>query len=168
MSLSNGNKLLVLSMVLLTCLAVGQVQAQEGRHLDLTSTVEKEAVMVNDRGEEEVVVVPADTVLPGDTVILTTQYSNVGEDAAEKVVITNPVPDQLVYVGGSAQGDGTAITFSVDGGQTYDVPERLMVIGEDGRTRPAQPSEYTHIRWTLQSFIKPGDEGQVSFRASLK
>jgi len=168
MRLSKGNILLALCMVFLTCLAGWPAQAQDGRHLDLSSTVEKETVVVNDRGEEEVVVMPADTVLPGDTVILTTKYSNVGEEPADNVVITNPVPEQLVFVGGSAQGDGTAITFSADGGQTYDVPERLTVVGGDGRARPAQPAEYTHIRWTVNKSIKPGDEGQVSFRAALK
>jgi len=155
-------------MALLTCLASGPVQAQEGRHLELKSTVEKETVTVNARGEEEIVVMPADTVLPGDTVILTTRYSNVGDEAADKVVITNPVPEQLVYVGGSAKGEGTDITFSVNGGQTYEVPERLTVVGEDGRARPAQPADYTHIRWTVNKSIIPGNEGQVSFRAALK
>lgn len=169
MRFSKRKILLAVSVAMLTCLSGGgPAHAQEGRHLELKSTVEKETVTINDRGEEEVVVTPADTVLPGDTLVLTTRYSNIGEVDADNVVITNPVPGQLVYLEGSARGEGTDITFSVDGGQSYDVPERLVVIGENGRERPAQPADYTHIRWTVKNSIKPGDEGLVSFRAALK
>ncbi len=43
-----------------------------------------------------------------------------------------------------------------------------MVVEADGSKRQAKPSEYTHIRWTRQKALGPGENGQVSFKARLK
>jgi len=92
----------------------------------------------------------------------------VGSKTAAKVVITNPIPAHMQYLPASADGAGMAITFSIDGGQTYDTPERLMVVQADGTERRATPADYTHIRWARQQGLDPGVNGQVSFRARLE
>ena len=84
------------------------------------------------------------------------------------MVITNPVPEHMNYKGGSAAGEGMAITFSIDGGNSYDRPENLKVKNTDGKERIAEPSEYTHIRWVLNGSIQPGEGGEVIFRAILQ
>src|SRR3569833_2221483 len=38
----------------------------------------------------------------------------------------------------------------------------------DGRTRHAQPEDYTHVRWTLAEPLSPGQQGQLSYRAVLE
>ena len=57
--------------------------------------------------------VQATTVVPGDSVVYTITFENFGDQAAENVTITNPVPANLTYELGTACGPGSAIQFSV-------------------------------------------------------
>lgn len=138
-----------------------------GDSIQLVSKGEKEVVSVSKDGKKEVKRISLDKVLPGDTVVFTNHYKNSAAKAAENSVITNPVPANMTYVGGSAFGDGTTITFSSDKGKTFDVPGKLTKT-EKGMKRPVRPEEYTHIRWTFLGPIPPGKEGDVGFKALLK
>ena len=91
---------------------------------------------------------------------------NTSEEAAENVVITNPISESLTYVAGSAFGPGTIIEFSVDGGQTY-APADQLTITEDGETRSAHPGDFTHIRWVMQNELAAGAQGTARFAAVL-
>lgn len=157
-----------LMTALMISLSVQPASAQDGRHLELKSTVEVVKEVINANGEKETRVEPAERILPGETIIFGTVFTNVGEDPAENIILTNPVPENTGYVGESAAGDGTVITFSVDGGQTYDVPGNLTITDKDGNERPALPEEYTHVRWTLENPLGPGQSGKVSFRSVLQ
>jgi uncharacterized repeat protein (TIGR01451 family) len=137
-------------------------------HIKLTSVAEVEQQVFNEEGKKEVQRVPAAKVVPGSEVIFTSSYENIGQENAEKAVITNPVPEHMVYVEDSAQGRGARITFSVDNGKSYDIPARLFVYDAAGRKYPAQATDYTHIRWTFEDPMPPGANGTVSFRAILK
>jgi len=159
---------IALMVSLILSLTVLHAAAQDGRHLDLKSTAEVEREVANDQGEKEKVLEPAEKVFPGETVVFSTVYKNIGQDPADDIIITNPVPEHMIYVGGSAEGEGTVAIFSVDGGQTYNSPESLKVTGEDGTQRQARPDDYTHIRWALKAPVTPGGTGKVSFRATLK
>ena len=154
---------IVIALVALTAAwayAQGQVQ--------LTSVAEVEVERFNQEGKKEVQRVKASKVLPGTEVIFTTHYENTSKQVAENAVITNPMPEHMVYEENSARGDGTLITFSVDGGKTYDVPAKLFVFDASGRKFPARPQDYTHIRWSFGNPLQPGAKGEVSFRAILK
>ena len=61
-----------------------------------------------------------------------------------------------------------SITYSVDGGGSFDVVGKLTVKDEKGDERAAVPADFTHIRWTITEPIDPGDTGTVSFRAVLE
>ena len=134
--------------------------------LEVQTTVQKEAVMTNEDGEQVKELVPAETVVPGERVIYTITFRNTGEDPADDVVITNPISEELTYVLGSAFGPGMDLQFSVDG-QSFAAADELTVI-EDGETRPATPEDYTHIRWVMQSDLSAGAQGTVRFSALLK
>ena len=83
-------------------------------------------------------------------------------------MITDPVPAEMRYVQGSAFGPGTRIVFSADGGRTWGTADTLFVTGPDGTSRPAVADDYTHIRWTMRSSLKPGGRGFARFRAELR
>ncbi|GAB4277064.1 MAG: hypothetical protein Kow0092_32850 [Deferrisomatales bacterium] len=161
--------ILALAAVLLAVAAAvsAPVPARAGGTIRLTSTAEVEVTRVDEEGRTAVERVPAAKVVPGEVVLYTNRYENVGEQPAENVVITNPVPEHMTYVAGSAFGEGTRITFSVDGGARFDLPENLTVIGPDGRPRPASAEEYTHVRWARSRPVEPGETGAVGFRARL-
>ena len=102
-------------------------------------------------------------VLPGDVLRYTIAFQNTSTQdvAAGSVVITNPLPEGTVYVEGSAAGDRTRVTFSVDG-ETFGPPEAL-VVGEGPGTRAADAADYRVIRWTYQPLLAAGETSEVSF-----
>ncbi|MGQ0430759.1 MAG: hypothetical protein ACT4UQ_12575, partial [Gammaproteobacteria bacterium] len=106
------------------------------------------------------------TVVPGTEVFYVITYRNVGDQPADGVAITNPVPVELEYV--AALGLGPANQVSVDGGKHYGALAGLSVTDADGKSRPAQAADVTHVRWMLASALRPGDGGRVSFKARLK
>lgn len=162
------NKFLtILSLLLLFALPL---QAAEKGAIELKSTAEVEIAVKNDQGVVELKRVPAAStkVVPGDTVIFTNYYKNLGEKPAEGVVLGNPVPEHMVYITGSAEGQGARIEFSIDRGKRFGLPETLKVKEKNGEERLATAAEYTHIRWTLTGAIAKGEGGSVSFRAKVK
>ena len=128
--------------------------------------MQKEEVTTTASGERRSELVPAESVVPGESVVYTITFENVSAESAENITITNPVPQHLTYVQGSAFGPGAVIEFSVDGGNEYGAPEALFVADNDG-FRPASVEDYTHIRWVLQDDLAAGAQGVARFRAQL-
>jgi uncharacterized repeat protein (TIGR01451 family) len=133
-----------------------------------TSTAEIEVQQVNAKGEKVLVRQPAILLPPGEIVIYTNMFTNKGEKPAEKVVVNNPVPDNTEYLGGSATESGFDVVFSVDKGKSYGKPKELTVPDGKGGKRPAEPKEYTNIRWTMLAPLKSGATGVVEFRVRVK
>lgn len=109
---------------------------------------------------------PVEKALPGSEVIYTTRFTNEGAKAAGNIVINNPVPASTTYVAGSAFGDNTAITYSVDG-KNFNSADKLTIKTKEGRERPALPSEYKAIRWSQKGELAPGKTGEVGFRVKI-
>lgn len=136
--------------------------------MQLKTEAFQEVEVAGKDGKKEKKRQPLTRALPGQEVIYDISYHNASSKPAEAVVVNNPVPRGLSYLPGSAQGAGTRIEFSVDGGKTYGALEALKVAGADGRPRAAKAEEVTHIRWTLLAALKPAAEGRVTYRAVLK
>jgi len=157
---------LLVTLAVLTLSSAGS--AEEDAAVKLMTLAEIEVEVVTDDGGKEIKRVEAAKVIPGDEVIYTIRYANTGDEPAESIVITDPVPEHMLYQDGSASGEGASVTFSVDDGKTFDVAGNLTVPAVDGSERPAAPSDYTHIKWTLEGELKPDAEGFVTFRAELQ
>jgi len=158
----------IIIMFSVLCIIGSPVWAVGKSSIALTSVAELEKEAFNEEGMKVLKRVPAAKVIPGDEVIYTISYTNPGKENADNVLITNPIPEHMLYQKGSASGTGTSITFSVDGGKTYDLPEKLTVVNAEGKKVPAKPSDFTHIRWTLNQSVKPGEKGQVAYKALLE
>ncbi len=143
----------------------GNAYAQQ--HLDVQTTVQKQIVVENEDGSTETQLVPAGNVVPGETVVYTITFENVGDEAADNVVITNPISDVLTYVPGSASNSSMRVEFSADGGQTFGLASELTIVNE-GIERPATTSDYTHVRWVMQTELEVGGKGTASFAAVLE
>ena len=157
--------LITVSWTLLFMASVASVHA--AADIRLKAVAEVEVTVVNDKGETEVKRVPATKVVPGTEVIYTITVSNLGDQPADSVVVTDPIPENTTYVDRSAFGAGTKITFSVDGGKSYDLAGKLKVKDAAGNLRAATASDYTHIRWVLNFTLKPKDVAPVWFKARL-
>ena len=103
-------------------------------------------------------------VVPGDNLLFVLTYENTGAEAAENFVVTNPMPEAVVFV---EEVDGGAV-YSVDGGTVFGALSELRVAGEGGVERDAQPADVTHIRWTLTEPIPAGASGQLKFRGVVR
>ncbi len=142
--------------------------ATSAADLKLVTVAEKENVTLNANGEKRIDMVPVTTVVPGDEVIYTITFTNEGVEAAERVVITDPVPAEMRYVDGSAFGPGADIEFSIDSGETWGSPDALFVTADDGSRRRAGAGDYTHIRWSMRAPLAAGGRGYARFRAQLR
>ena len=134
----------------------------------LTMKSMQEIEVTGKNGKKQKQLVPAAKVVPGSEVIYVITYKNAGDKPADKAVISNAVPKELIYKGGSASGKNAKFEVSVDGGASYGALPSLKVVGADGKTRPAQPADVTHLRWSLVGAVAPGKEGTVSYKADLK
>ena len=159
--------LIITTLALVLQSAVGLAHAQQ-TPIVVKRVAETEVEVKNAQGGVEKKRVPLTKAAPGDEVIYTTTFTNQGAKPAGNVAITNPVPANTTYVGGSAFGDNTQITYSVDGGKTYAAPDKLNIKTAEGRERPALPSEYTHIRWVYKGELAPAKTGTSGFRVVVK
>lgn len=156
-----------LSIALLSGWAVTALADQPG-HIKLQTVALQEKVTVEKDGSKHTDIVPAGRVLPGTEVIWNVNYEIVGTSPVTNAVITDPIPQNMVYVAGSASGDKSDITFSVDGGKTWGTADSLQVKNADGTSRVALPKDYTTIRWILKGSLAPGAKGTVTFHAVLQ
>ena len=136
--------------------------------LDLKTVVEKVVEVKAPDGTTKTELVPAAVAVPGDQVVYTVTFKNVGNQSADNIRITNPIPAEMQYVADTASGPGSDVLYSVDGGKTYGRAAELFVTESDGRKRPAGPADYTHIRWVLKAPLAAGAQGFARFRATVR
>jgi uncharacterized repeat protein (TIGR01451 family) len=152
----------------LTLLAWGARAGAEASGVEIKTTAEVEIKVKGDDGAESVQRQPAKKVPPGEAVIYTVTASNTGKKPAGDVVVTDPIPEHMDYIDGSASSQGAHVTFSNDGGKTFAAKDKLHVRGKDGVTRAALDSELTHIRWQFEKPLAPGESRSVEFRARVE
>ena len=125
-----------LSAAVLALLAANTSAQAPSGPLEIRAVAEVES-KARDRGRDIVKLIPADRVVPGDRVLYTLEVRNSGDAALDAPVVVHPVPEHMRYVAGTAVGPGAEVTYSVDGGHTFDRAENLTVPGADGNLRPA-------------------------------
>jgi uncharacterized repeat protein (TIGR01451 family) len=153
---------------LVSSLVLAQGGPPSGGALSLKTVVQKIVEREDASGEVSTELVPVDVAVPGDEVVYTVTFTNVGGESAENVLITNPIPEQMRYEPGTAFGPGAAIEYSADGGLNYAQPNELRVSSNNGSQRIASADEYTHIRWELNTPLEPGAQGIARFRAVVR
>jgi uncharacterized repeat protein (TIGR01451 family) len=152
----------VAGLLLMAAIAAAQ-EAADPLTIKAIAEVESKSIV---RGREVIKLTPADRVVPGDQVIYTLEVRNTGA-ALEAPVIVHPIPEHMRYVADSAVGPGAEVSYSVDGGRSFDRAENLKVPGKDGEARPALAADYTHIRWRLKNSLKANSVAFVRFRARV-
>jgi uncharacterized repeat protein (TIGR01451 family) len=123
---------------------------------------------VHERGRDTNTLVPAERVVSGDAVIYTLEVRNTATATVPPPTVTYPVPEHMIYTADSAVGPVTQVTYSIDEGLTFDVPENLKIAQPSGEPRAATAADYTHIRWQLKNALKGNSVAFVRFRATVK
>ena len=142
-----------------------QVFAEQGS-IRLSNTALKQVITVDEAGETTVDFVEPATVIPGDVILYTIEFENIGDQAASNIVIDDPVPNNSIYRDGSARGENTRIQYSIDG-ERFDSAENLLV-EKDGRKVLASAEDYTAIRWIYTRDLLPGEKKSVSFKTRIR
>ena len=118
-------------------------------------------------GREVYRFVPARMLEQGQIVYYTVRITNQTTVPLRNVAVVQPVPANTVYIADSAAGPGAAVSFSVDGGNSFAAADALVAEVE-GTKQPAQPAQYTHIRWQLRNPLAPGATALARFRATFQ
>ncbi len=143
------------------------VMAAPDVRIDITA---EKVVVMEENGKKIEQRVVANEVLPGDVLVYTLTYKNVGDELARDIKIDNPIPKDTAYVIDSAYGPGSEITFSVDKGKTFNKPSLLryeVEVKGEIQKRKASPEQYTDIRWAIAE-VGVGKSGVASFRVRVK
>ncbi len=155
--------------LLLVPVALPQVPAGP---LEIKSIAEVESRVANPKtaasGSASVKLVPATQVESGDRVIYTLEVRNTGATAVAAPSVAYPIPEHMRYIADSAVGPGAEVSYSVDGGRSFDRAENLKVQGPEGRLRPAVAADYSDIRWQLKNSLRANSVAFVRFRALVK
>lgn len=147
---------------------VAQAQ-QENTKLDLKTTAEKE-IKVKQGGKTITKRIPLDKANPGDVVIYTITYSNVGKGPVLDAVIVDPIPKGVRYMTNTAEGKDAEILYSTDNGRTWQTEPMETFKKPDGSLEKKQIStdRYTHIKWMIKKPVSSGQSGRVSFKVTVK
>ena len=108
-------------------------------------------------------------LMPGDVVRYILTAANEGGEAAYNVEIVDPVPAGTEYVPGSAGGENTTITYSIDGGRTYVATPMIEVTNENGQVekKPAPAEMYTHVKWLIAGPIEANQQVMAAFEVRV-
>jgi uncharacterized repeat protein (TIGR01451 family) len=162
------NKAVILGLAILVPVWAGRAAAEATGAVEIRAVAEVEVKVKGDDGKEQIKREPAKKVPPGVAVIYTLHAENKGSKPADDVVVTDPIPEHMDYVDGSASSAGARLTFSADGGKTFAAREKLQVRGKDGAMRAALAEELTHVRWQFVKPLAPGESRAVEFRARVE
>lgn len=141
-------------------LAAGQVK--------MSVQVMQQKTVKDQSGNVKTELVPVGKIVPGTIVAYVIHYTNTGKETASHIVIRDPVPKHMNYVGGSAQGEDTSIGFSVDNGNKWAPKVGDLTVKDGGHQRRATAGDVTTLRWTLNHGLAPGAGGEVHFAARLQ
>ncbi|CAA6816846.1 MAG: Hypothetical signal peptide protein [uncultured Sulfurovum sp.] len=153
----------LLSTVVLTVSLMSMVQA----NVSINASSYQKTIKLNENAEEVIAWVQAQKVVPGTIIRYVNTLENSGQQLATKLVIDNPVPTHMEYIENSALCQSACtLSYSVDGGKSYNNPEALFVgVGEERHL--AKASEYTNIRWTVER-LGAVSQSLVEYKAQLK
>jgi uncharacterized repeat protein (TIGR01451 family) len=131
------------------------------------SALKYETTLASDGSTREALV-PFTTIVPGESIRYAVDFTNTGTAPAANLVVELPLPGEMTLVAGSAEHEDTAVAYSIDGGATFGTLAVLTVRDADGRSRAAQWSDVTTVRWTVLTALAPGAGGTVACRVVLK
>lgn len=141
--------------------------------VELRLIAKQKLVQKDVQGKEQIVwnELPKDTVVQKGTILrFQVVARNTGDRAAEKLVITQPVPKGTIYAIGTATEGSAKLSYSIDGGKTFSDNPMVQVTLPDGRTemKPAPPETYSHLRWTVAKPIAPKNGLEMTYDVSVR
>lgn len=143
-----------------------QAAADPQADVKIDSSIKVERTEISETGESVTTLHDPATVkvIPGDRLLFTNSYRNLGQNAVTGFVVNNPVNSAVTFV--EVLEDWALV--SVDGGRNFGKLTELSISEATSGMRPATAADVTHIRWILPSPIAPGTSGELRFRGIVK
>jgi len=110
--------------------------------------------------------VPMEKVSPGEIVRYTINLKNNGNEPAADIVISNKVPADMIFI--EQESKNMVVTYSIDKGESFNTPEKLIITNDQGQKRQARASEYTHVKWSRNVSLAAGGKDSLTYLAKLK
>ena len=145
-------------------LALAPGAALADAQVSMTSNIAVERIKPDASGNPHRVLEEPNAVAPGDKLLFTLDYRNGSAKPAVAFVVTDPIPPAVSFAG----GESSNAVMSVDGGKTFAPLASLSVVAADGKRRPAQAADVTHIRWNFAAPIPAGAGGALHFKGVVK
>jgi uncharacterized repeat protein (TIGR01451 family) len=155
-----------LSLLLPVALVAGSGVAQAPQAVSVTSEILAVKIVTDAKGAKVNTLVKPGVVVPGTPLVFVLRYKNRGSKSVTNYVVTNPIPQSVRFTEFAA--DSSWGSVSVDGGKTYGALSAQQVADKAGAKRAAQPSDVTHLRWTVAKPILPGTAGSVTFYGAVQ
>jgi uncharacterized repeat protein (TIGR01451 family) len=160
------NFLLLFLVTAFLLLASAAASAEEGA-IRFSNKAFKQVISKSEDGTVQYDYVEPKLVLPDDIILYEIEFENISDKEVSNIVVNNPIANNSKYRAGSAAGDSSVITFSVDG-KVFASAGELVVKDQSGQSQKAKPGDYTVIRWIYKKVLKPGEKGKVTYKTSIK
>ncbi|NJK34666.1 MAG: DUF11 domain-containing protein [Oscillatoriales cyanobacterium SM2_2_1] len=148
---------------------------QQQQPVALTLSAEIRQVRRESNGQEQVTWNPLPAtakVVPGNVLRYTVAAQNNTNRSMRNLVVSQPIPEGMVYVLQSAlaaKAAGAAVDFSIDGAKTF-TPNPVIRVRENGRVveKPAPAEAYTHVRWNFGENLPANSRVLVSYQVRVR
>jgi len=168
-TMSNKQHNRLTQMFSFIALVIAPVLAFAEPDLKIQMAAEREITVV-ENGQEVVKRIPTLEIESGAVLYFTLNIVNEGDESATNVVVDNPIPDETVYVDGSAGGENSQIMFSIDDGQSFALADELAYeftkFNGDKELRKANADMYTNVRWVVED-VPPGGGEDLFFQVKV-
>ncbi|MCH9740013.1 MAG: hypothetical protein K0U38_04115 [Epsilonproteobacteria bacterium] len=140
------------------------VLANSGDSIQMSSATFEEVVTMKD-GKKATELKALDKAIPGMVVTYVNTIKNPTNETATNLVIVNPVPEHTTFVPNDIETKGATMEYSVDG-KVFSEPSKVF-INDSGVKRVAEPTEYTHVRWTIAK-LEANAEMKIKLKTKIK
>lgn len=147
---------------------------QQQSPIQLKLAAERQSLLAVASGRVEWIPLPTDaSVRPGEIIRYVVTASNISDRTIKKLVVTQPIPRNAVYVLNSAtlpKFEGSKLDYSIDGGKNYRENPTVRVKLDSGEIvdRPAPASLYTNVRWNLGDAFPSQTVVNVSYQVRIR
>lgn len=130
--------------------------------LSLTGAIERDS--------KQVPIEKAGPVTPGEVVNFTMSSVNEGSSSALEYRAVGQIPKSATFVLGSALGDGTRVTYSIDNGDKFSSTPMIDEKQPDGTIKKvaAPVWMYTQLRFEWTDPLVAGGKNVASYRVRVK
>ena len=139
----------------------------EANNFKYSHTFYREQKIAPPQGKPEIKREIVKQTISGEELVVVVNYTYTKNKPADKVIFTLPIPQEAIYVAGSAT-DEKYVLFSIDKGKTWSHYSDLRITNKNGTKRIATAKDITHLQWRITHTLKKGDTGTLEYKIIIR